>query len=182
MPCPLGTDGEDCMLTYEIIRECVAKEKGSPKLMELPENFFQEVKAYLENKAKVSEGKEDLWELDNSRRMLQDLLDARESKLVRLALVFVRAGVTPGKVMPEEKEFFDTLVEGIRRFQDIRNEAMEGKKEELETIAMVEDVPKFVGINMKEYGPFSKGDVARVPKDNSQLLIGKGMAKPIEGK
>jgi DNA replication initiation complex subunit (GINS family) len=170
------------MLTYETIRELVIKEKNSQKLIELPENFFEEVKAYLENKEKVSEGKEDLWELDNSRRMLQDLLDARESKLVKLALVFVRAGVTPGKVMPEEKAFFDHQVDGIRRFQEARKSVLEGQREEMETIAVLEDVPRFVGVNMKTYGPLKKGEITRVPKDNSQLLVSKGMARLIEGK
>jgi DNA replication factor GINS len=170
------------MLTYETLRDYVIKEKNSPKLIELPDNFFQDVKAYLENKAKVSEGKEDLWELDNSKRMLQDLLDSRESKLVKLALVFVRAGVTPGKVMPEENAFFDTLVQSIKAFQDARREFVEGKREEMGTIAILEEVPKFIGVDMKEYGPFKKGDVARVPKENSDLLVSKSLAKPIQGK
>lgn len=170
------------MLTYETIRKLVIEEKNSPKLIELPDNFFQDVKAYIENKAKVSEGKEDVWELDNSKRMLQDLLDSRESKLVKLALIHVRAGVTPGKVMPEEKAFFDSLVESIRRFQDSRKETLEGQREESETIAILDEVPKFVGINMKTYGPLKKGDVARIPKENSQLLISKGLARLIESK
>ncbi len=170
------------MLTYETIREYVIKEKNSPKLIELPDAFFQEVRRYLEQKERASEGKEDLWELDNSRRMLQDLLDSRESKLVKLALVFVRAGVTPGKVMPEEKEFFDSLVSSIKGFQDQRRENIEGRKPELGTLALLDDVPGFMGIDMKEYGPFRKGDVASLPKENAELLVGKGLAKPIEGK
>jgi DNA replication factor GINS len=178
---PIREEGEE-MITYETLREYVTREKNSPKLIELPDNFFQEVRDYLENKAKVSEGKEDLWELDNSKRMLQDLLDARESKIVRLALVFVRAGVTPGKVMAEEKEFFDSMVSNIKGFQDRRSEFLEGKKEGMETIALLDEVPRFVGVNMKEYGPFRKGDIGRVPKDNSQLLISKGLAKLIQGK
>ena len=169
------------MITYEALREYVIKEKNSPKLMELPDNFFQGVRAYLESKAMASEGKEDLWELDNSRRMLHDLLDSRETKLVKLALVFVRAGVTPGKIMPEEKEFFDSLVECIKRFQESRKKTIEGRKEAMGTITITSDVPRFVGVDMKEYGPFKKGDIASVPLDNMKLLIDKGMAKPIEG-
>jgi DNA replication factor GINS len=170
------------MLTYETLREFVIKEKNSPKLINLPDNFFSDVRAYIGNKARISEGKEDLWELDNSRRMLQDLLDSRESKLVNLALVYVRAGVAPGKVMPEEKEFFDSLVESIKAYQDARKEAVEGKREAMGTVAILSDVPKFVGIDMKNYGPFKKGDVASVPKENSELLIGKGMAREIKSK
>ena len=112
------------MLTYETLREYVIKEKNSPKLIDLPDNFFPDARTYLENKAMISEGKEDLWEIDNSRRMLQDLLDSRESKLVNLALVYVRAGVTPGKVMPDEKEFFDSLVESIKAYQDFRKDSV----------------------------------------------------------
>jgi DNA replication factor GINS len=170
------------MLTFETLRDCVSKEKGSQKLIELPENFFKDVKAYLENKEKVSGNKEDLWELDSSKRMLQDLVDLREGKVVRLALVFVRAGVTPGKILAEEKAFFDSIVQTIRTFQESRKEAMEGKKEAMETVALLEDVPKFVGINMKNYGPFKKGEITRVPKDNSDILISKGFARAIVGK
>ena len=170
------------MITYEALRDFVTKEKESPKLVELPDGFFSEVKSYLESKEKASKGNDDVWELDNSKRMLQDLLDSRESKLVRLALVFVRAGVTPGKVMPEEKEFFESLVDGIRRFQEGRKQSIEGTKEELSTLAIVKDVPKFVGINMKEYGPFKEGDVVSIPKDNAAVLLKNGMAKPIEGR
>ena len=172
----------DTMITYETIREYVIKEKESQKLVGLPHNFFQDVKAYIENKARISEGKEDAWELDNSRRMIQDLLDAREAKLVRLALVFVRAGVTPGKVMPEEKGFFDSLVKSMKDFQKARKETLEGKQEDMQTVAILEDVPRFIGVNMKEYGPLRKGDVARVPKDNSQLLVSKGLARTVEGR
>lgn len=170
------------MLTYEVLREFVIKEKNSQKLIELPDNFFQDARDYLGSKSKMCEGKEDLWELDNSKRMLQDLLDARENKLVKLALVFVRAGVTPGMVMPEEKAFFDSMVQAIRTFQDARKEAIEGQKEEMETVAALDDVPKFVGVDMKTYGPLKKGDMARVPRDSAQLLISKGMAKSIESK
>ena len=170
------------MLTYETIREYVTREKQSQKLIELPDSFFQEARAYLENKEKVSSGKEDVWELENSRRMLQDLLDSRENKLVKLALVFVRAGVTPGKVMPEERDFFDTLVKSIKSFQEIRTDAIEGAREPMSTVAVVEEVPRFVGVNMKEYGPFRKGEIARLPKENADLLVSKGLAKQVEGK
>lgn len=170
------------MLTYETIREYVTREKQSQKLIELPDSFFQEARAYLENKEKVSSGKEDVWELENSRRMLQDLLDSRENKLVKLALIFVRAGVTPGKVMPEEKDFFDTLVKSIKSFQESRTDAIEGAREPMATMAVVEDIPKLIGVNMKEYGPFRKGEIARLPKENADLLVSKGLAKQVEGK
>jgi DNA replication initiation complex subunit (GINS family) len=170
------------MITYESLREFARKEKSSQKLTELPESFFHEARSYLENKAMASQGKEDMWELDNSRRVLQDLLDAREGKLVNLALIFVRAGVTPGKLLPEEKNLFDSMVMSIRDFQEARKQAVEGKGEDMQTIACLDEVPAFVGVDMKTYGPLSKGDIAMVPKENSDLLVGKGLARTIESK
>ena len=50
------------------------------------------------------------------------------------------------------------------------------------TVAILGDVPMFVGIDMKDYGPFKKGDVASVPKENSELLVSKSLARVIESK
>jgi DNA replication initiation complex subunit (GINS family) len=48
------------------------------------------------------------------------------------------------------------------------------------TIGFLQDAPEFVGTDEKNYGPFSKGDVASIPKDNANLFVTKGMARPIQ--
>ncbi len=167
----------ETMLTYETLRRMMVDEKGSKKLLELPGNFFEEAKAYLENKAEFSGSKEDAWELDSSRRVLQDLLEIREGKLLELALFHVRSGVNPGSLTKEEKSFFDSMVSQIKQFQDKRTEMFNGKREPMATVALLEDIPKFVGSDMRNYGPFEKGDIATVPEANAKLLIEKGIAK-----
>jgi DNA replication initiation complex subunit (GINS family) len=165
------------MLTYETLRRMMTDEKKSNKLLNLPENFFDEVKTYLENKAKFTSSKEDAWELDSSRRVLQDLMEIREGKLITFALFHVRSGVNPGSLTREEKKFFDGVVERIRHFQSEREEIFHGKKEKMRAVAFLESMPQFVGSDMKNYGPFERGDIATVPEANAKLLIEKGVVK-----
>jgi len=152
-------------------------EKNSKKLLNLPENFFDEAKAYLENKAKFANTKEDAWELDSARRVLQDLLEIREGKLLSIALSYIRAGLEPGSLTREEKEFFDSVVGEIKQFQEKRREIFEGKKEKMQAVAFLEALPQFVGVDMKNYGPFERGDMATIPEENAKLLMEKGIVK-----
>ncbi len=41
-------------------------------------------------------------------------------------------------------------------------------------------VPKFVGVDMKVYGPFSEGDVAFIPSENAVALKRRGVVEVVE--
>ncbi len=41
-------------------------------------------------------------------------------------------------------------------------------------------VSKFVGVDMKVYGPFSEGDVALIPSENAEVLRDRGIVEVIE--
>jgi len=167
------------MLTYEVIRKIAMDEKAAPKLTKLPADFFENVRVYLDKKDKISQSKEDRWELDSAKRWLQDLLDMRERKLLMIAPAYVKSGVMPGDITAEEEGFFDRLVEQIKEFRARNKDVLEGKTEVLGSVAFMQDVPRFIGVNMRNYGPFSKGDVANIPEDNAKVLIEKQAAKKI---
>jgi DNA replication factor GINS len=168
------------MLTYDAIRKLAMDEKAAPKLNKLPEGFFENVRTYLDKKGKIAQSKSDRWELDSAKRWLQDLLDMRERKLLMIAQAFVRSGVLPGEVTPEEQEFFDRLIEQIKDFHSTKKGILEGRKESLGSVAFLQDVPKFIGVNMRNYGPFKKGDVANIPEANAKLLVEKEAAREIK--
>ncbi len=168
------------MLTYEAIRKLAMDEKASPKLNKLPDEFFENVRIYLDNKGKIAQSKDDRWELDSARRWLQDLLDIRERKLLMIASAFVESGLTPGEVTPEEEEFFGKVVKQIKEFRDRKKDVSEGKREKLEAVAFLQAVPKFVGVDMHNYGPFKEGDVANLPEGNAKVLLEKKAAKHIK--
>ncbi len=41
-------------------------------------------------------------------------------------------------------------------------------------------VSKFVGVDMKVYGPFSEGDVALIPSENAEVLKNRGVVEVVE--
>ncbi len=168
------------MLTYETIRKLIQDEKASKNLVELPEDFFDNVKIYLEKKSRLDRNKENAWEFENAKMEIERLLEIREQKILSLALNHVRTGTSPANMTPEEMGFFRKIVENLKEFRNLRKETLEGKPEKRIVLALLEDMPEFVGANMKTYGPFRKGDVVTLPEENASLLLEKGMAKRIE--
>ncbi|MBU0530663.1 MAG: hypothetical protein KKC05_03225, partial [Nanoarchaeota archaeon] len=164
------------LLSYDAILRIVNQEKSEKKLLQLPENFFTDVKTYVENKSKMMDKKEG-WELESARRLVQDLLEIRERKILILALYNVRSGVSSDNFTSEEKKFFDILVENIKTFRNERKIIVEGRPEKKELVVIIDDLDEFVGIDMKTYGPFRRGDLVHLPEENAKLLLGKKMVK-----
>lgn len=166
------------MLTYETLRKIANDEKLSNKLTNLPPNFLKDVSAYLTKKSQVKETKEDAWELDSAIQTLQELFERRERKIVNLALDSTRTGAIPEALTAEEKTFFNGLVNVINEFKSKRKQELQQTK--LEILAIKEDIPEFVGSDMKIYGPFKEGDIATLPKDEAKILLEKKAAEKIK--
>jgi len=170
------------MLTDETIRRIFEEEKNSPGLTKLPDDFFEQVKAYLENKSKIIKIEPDRWAFDSVKRRLRTIFERRERKILNSAPGFIDSGVLPENMTPEENRFFEMVVERIKEFHKEREEKFEEEEEKLVLVTILDDIEKFVGINMKNYGPFKKGDVTTLPEPNADLLIKKGMAERTEMK
>ncbi|MEE9323289.1 MAG: hypothetical protein V3U72_01965 [Candidatus Aenigmarchaeota archaeon] len=168
------------MLTDETIRRIFEEEKNSPGLTKLPEDFFGQVKDYLEKKSKIIRIEADQWSLDSIKRRLRTIFERRERKILSFAHGFIDSGVLPENLTPEENKFFEKVVECIKSFENERKEGFEKEQEKLVLLTALEDTQKFVGINMKNYGPFKKGDITTLPEPNADLLIKKGMAERTE--
>lgn len=167
------------MLTYETIRKIVSEERSNSKLCRLPEDFFKEVKGYLEIKGHMTERKEDQWEYESTKRLIQDLLEMRERKILNLAMFHTRSGMVSEDLTKEEAEFFSNVVRAIKEFHEKRKREVEGEPEDLELIAVLKPTEKFVGTNLKEYGPFKEGDIATLPKENARLLVDRRFARKL---
>ena len=169
------------MLTYETIDRIVKEEKKSNKHVKLPKNFFEDVRLYLNKKEKITE-KEDEWELNSVKGLLQGLLEEREKKIILMAHYYVSSGIAPENLTEEEKAFFDKIMAEIKAWQEKKKAIMESKPEPKMMVVMTAHLPKFVGLNLKNHGPFSPGDIATLPEPNAKLLIEKGIAKEISVK
>jgi len=172
-------------ITFEFIRKIQREEMSEPKLSKIPEDFYQKAKNYLEQKKNIAEKKEDKVterEIKNVERLLEDIFNRRETKMFDLALITVRTDIPPQNLIEEEKEFFESAVNMLRTQRErVLNLLFKKTKEitGLEKIEFKEDVEEFVGTDLKKYGPFKKGDVANIPKDNVKLLIKMKKAKKI---
>lgn len=145
-------------------------------------------------------------EIGNIKKLLIDLYGKREKKITGLALDKSRTKSTivdDSTLLKEEKQFFDSLVGmfdnyrgGIlfnildsklpfvnEREEKTEVEAKEGKGEvnkDTKLVRFIHAVPKFVGEELEEYGPFEEEDIANLPITIAGLLIDKGRAEEIK--
>jgi DNA replication initiation complex subunit (GINS family) len=240
-------------ITYETLFEILRIEKDKEELQKLNDSFFTDVIAYLRDKENainsatleaIGDKKKLEEELDNIKKILKDLYERREKKIVNLALNISRTKsnlIDISGLLKEEKELFDSLISLLDNGRDsILNKLLESRipyfkskvsvpetkeeqtandvpKEEAQKeqsplasaqpevsvaaepetgneenteakkevngtkmIRFVNAVPKFVGKELEEYGPFEEEDVANLPAEIANVLIGKGRAEEIE--
>ena len=211
-------------ITYETLFEMLRREKDKEELQKLSNSFFSDVITYLEDKKKTfsdvtlesfRDKKKLEEEFENIRKILKDLYERREKKIVNLALNISRTKsnlIDTSALLNEEKELFDSLIRALDSGREsIINNLLESKlpsfekvKSELKTadeknkeeplkeeikpeegkttkmVRFVNAVPKFVGKELEEYGPFEEEDVASLPKEIANVLIEKGRVEEIE--
>ena len=144
-------------------------------------------------------------QLENIKKLLIDLYGRREKKISGLALDKSKTKSTivdTGTLLKEEKQFFDDLVNLFDRYRysilfnvlDCKLPVLEEKKETPQVempekekevkknkklIRFTHAVPKFVGEELEEYGPFEEEDIANLPIKIADLLVSKGRAEEI---
>ena len=166
-------------ITFELIRKIQREEQTLPKLSRLQENFFDAVAAYLEHKRRmVRDDKKDVLELKNIERLVEDIVNRRERKILNAAIISARTKITPENLSEEEKVFYASLHSIIKgRREVILKTFSEVKQVEPNVIIFKEDSPEFVGSDMRTYGPFKKGEATILPEANVKILMEKGIVE-----
>ena len=127
-------------------------------------------------------------ELKNVRRMIEDIVWARYSKIVQL--------ISEGEKIPienlttEEMQIvakFPTMLDSFQTF--VKNlllaELPNLKSEETNRRVLLifkEEIPQIVGADMQSYGPFMPEDIASVPMENARILVKQGLAALVQTK
>lgn len=166
-------------ISFELIRKIQREEQRVPKLTKLPEDFYDSLSAYLDQKRMMKEERRTALEMKNIELLLEDIFNRRERKILNFAIIAARTGIPPENLSEEENEFFNKIVITIKQRRNEGLKKMLGeRKEELATlIVFKEEVPEFVALDEKTYGPFKKGDIAKLPEENMRVLIERGMAE-----
>ena len=204
------------IITYETIRSSQRTEREEV-LQKLPDNFFESVREWFVRKEKLKDITS-LLEVENANKLMEDLINRRQKKIVLSALRTVRGQLPPQNLTDEERKIFDEIVKSLKAFKNNMNEKFKGygkiaeekiqdaKKtiEEMkpsepvtapvveETIEMkpikpngkhmvkiLKDLPRFVGPNLKSYGPLKVGDIITLSKEMGELLINRKVAENI---
>ncbi len=209
-------EAKEINITYETLFELLKREKDMADLQKLEPNVFNDFVDYLNEKKKILGKEDNLFsyeekkkvekQIDNAKRIIKDIYERREKKILNIALIKSRTKsdvIDTSALLENEKRFFDQILEVLNLFRNevidnIMNERYasevttrrEEKTEEnnvpkkdksTKLVRFLYAVPKFVGKELEEYGPFEEEDIANLPSEIADVLISKGRVEEIKG-
>lgn len=199
----------ETIITYDSIYETLRKEKYEPEIQKLPETFYSEVINYLKEKQSIIDSQKSQKsifadetaktekQIQNIKKLLKELYERRENKIIQLALFSSRTQtqLDLSNLLPEEQEFFKTIYSSLTLYKkdilhnlillklpkiskpkDIKTESQEKTK----LVRFLNPVPKFMGEDLNVYGPFDSDDIASLPTKAASLLIKTKRAQEIK--
>ena len=110
-------------LSYETLYEMLRREKGRDELQRFPSSFFIDVQAFLDSLRNQARGVHDDeaekygLQVKNVKKILKDLYQRREKKIVELALISSRVKnmvVDTSALLEHEKALFSSLMTLLR--------------------------------------------------------------------
>jgi DNA replication factor GINS len=201
-------EGKEISITYETLFELLRREKNRDELQSMSPTFYQDLVEYLATKKQLTEkrfqeleveGMEQrrlLIQMDNTTKIVREIYERREKKIIMMALNKARTGssiIDTSTLLEEEKKLFDDLIsvldttrQGVlcnllnARLPDLcPKQKQEAPQDDTRMVRFLHSVPKFVGTELETYGPFETDDVARLPSEIASVLISKGRAEEI---
>ncbi|MBU4351786.1 MAG: hypothetical protein KKA65_04185 [Nanoarchaeota archaeon] len=206
-------DEKEIVVTYDTLFDLTRRERYRAELQKLDNNFFIDVVKYLNEKQtilKSQENKESVFsssesektrvQIVNAKKILKDLYERREAKIIQMALFHSRNSEKQPDfnfMLQEEINLFKTIEKKLSEFRkNILHKLLfhecpkcpkcaekpkdlkigEGKEEQGNLICFNCEMPEFVGPDMKTYGPFKQGDKVELPENIADMLMNNGHA------
>ena len=216
-------ESKEVNITYETLFELLKREKDTSDLQKLEPSFFDNFVEYLNEKKDMLNRDDALFsydekkkvekQIDNARRLIKEIYERREKKILNIALIKSRTKshvIDISSLLDNEKKFLEevekvlnsyrenviyNIIEGkpvsqikhqekyVKEEINAANNAANDAEEESKTTKLVRflySIPKFVGTELEEYGPFAEEDIANLPAEIADLLIGKGKVEEIK--
>ncbi len=212
-------------ITYETLYEILRREKTRDELQKINEGFFSDVAKYLKEKGEFleqSRQKQDLFaeeekkkvdkQIENIRKILKELYEKREKKIIDAAIDVSRTpsiNIDTSIMLKEERLLYESILNVLDGFrngvllniqqaklpeikanigikkeseekenpEEKKDEEKESKEDKNKSVKITHSVPRFVGPDLQEYGPFEEGEDAEIPFEVADVLINKGRAE-----
>ena len=163
------------MLTFEKIRELERAETKNKSLQKLPENFVSELSEYLQRKKNISK---DPSELENIQNTIKRFFELREHKILDMLIYQLRTGMNVENLSPEEEILFNKLFIELKKHR--KNFFNTLKRKQDNTVFRVkENIPEFIGPDMKKY-KLIENEIVTLPKPLNELLLKNGLIKALK--
>lgn len=197
----------DVIITYETLYEILRREKYRAELQYLENDFFQKVTRYLGEKESILESQQKKTsifasveiqktqkQIENIKRILKELYERRENKIIQMAVFASRTGEKrTGNMLKEEEKIYGELInvfstyrEGIlhnlltAKMPKIKETIKEEAKKDKKLLRFLKAIPKFVAEDLNVYGPFEEEDMASLPEKTAMLLVEKKKAEEVK--
>jgi len=197
------------LITYENIYGILRKEKYESEMQMLSPGFLADVINYLKEKKSIldsQKGQDSIFsqeaektekQLQNVKKIIRELYDRRETKIVQMAIFTSRTGLPTENpnLLKEEEDLYNSLINVMKMYRsgilenvltlktpsitlpkDIKKE----NKEDTKLVRFLYPMPKFMGEDLNVYGPFNSEDIANLPPKVARLLINKKRVKEIK--
>ncbi len=188
-------------ITYKTLRKIQDLEKNSSQLTHITKQFYTYSQTYLKTLEQNLSKKQDTPqyklfqdEFENTKRIIKNIYELREKKIVQAALSTIR-GATPtlDNILPEEQTLFQTLIEVLennrknilhqpKKKQQTNKEQQQKSPKSANTnpiAQVIKDMPEFVGTDMNTY-TLKKDDILSLPEDMSTILVKRKVIKQIK--
>ncbi len=124
---------QETIITYETLYEIFRREKYRPELQQLDDKFFDDIRAYLKTKYGVLESQKNKIsifastellktqkQLENIKRLLDDLFEKRESKIIQIASSASKLNKEPDLsiMLYQEKLLFKSLLDVFNKHKE----------------------------------------------------------------
>jgi len=179
---------------YDELFEAWKREKLNEEIQPLPKDFYAKLTRYIRKireeqrmlDEKTVKGSLMKKEEENVRKMVEDLIQTRYEKIMRL----IRRGEAApiSRLSEEEERWFQESSVQFESLKKFAEKILQGRlkkterkmKNGLVVVRILREIPEIIGVDMKTYGPFKPEDIASLPVENARTLIKQEAAMEIE--
>jgi DNA replication initiation complex subunit (GINS family) len=198
-------------ISYRFLRKIQQIEKNTPVLTDLDNDFYENIEKYFLNlnahqNSESDEHKKKLLdeEIVNTKKIIINIYEQREKKILLTAISKARGGNPDLKRMIDvERDFFDSILNLINTFRRIILENKktndEKKDQKIEKITLedkkeinipknidknpltrvIKDMPNFIGTDTKNYN-LKKNDIVSIPEDMVKMLSKRKVVEKLD--